>query len=112
MALRLLNLRCDDCTRTRQVRRPLQPNLVAAAAQASKCHWCHPEFLNEICPSCLIPFLVVPCHAHGLCYSCYISGLRWKAVASPATAVRQVASTGERKRGTHFNLRADLGHFL
>src|SRR5690349_115016 len=77
MALRPLTLVCDVGHR-RQVRRPLQPNLVAAVAQASKCHFCHPEFLEEVCPACLVPFALLTNshgkgdhHASGLCFTCY-----------------------------------------
>jgi len=77
MALRLLTLICEYGHR-REVRKPLQPNLVAAVAQASECHWCDPAALDEICPSCLIPFSVMPCHAQGLCFACYVAKMRWE----------------------------------
>jgi hypothetical protein len=102
MALRLLKLKCDDCEGFFFVRKPLQPNLVAKVAQMARCPRCHPETLDSVCPACVIPFSVVPCHAQGLCYACYISGMRWKrtrlcdknayAARSEESAVLPVAS--------------------
>ena|SRR5437016_10210545 len=78
MALRLLKLKCGECEGLFVVRRPLQENLIAKVAQTAKCPRCHPELLAHVCPACLMPFSIFPCHAQGLCFTCYISGLRWK----------------------------------
>lgn len=79
MALRLLTIVCDEGHR-RQVRKPLQPQLIMRVVAESKCHWCYPGFLNFVCPSCLIPFAILrnghgkgEHHASGLCFTCYQS---------------------------------------
>jgi hypothetical protein len=91
MALRFLKLRCDECGDIFRVRRPLSENLVAAVAQAAKCPHCHPEALESVCPACLIPFCVAPCHAQGLCYACYISYLRYRRSQAVTKAIPAIS---------------------
>jgi hypothetical protein len=47
--------------------------------------------LAHVCPACVIPFSVVPCHAQGLCYACYISLMRYRRAQAVTKAIAAIS---------------------
>jgi hypothetical protein len=74
MAMHFLNKRCDECDRIYSVRRPRNPNQVAAVVALIKCPICHPEALKDVCGACRLPASIFPIHSNGVCGPC----ARWQ----------------------------------
>jgi hypothetical protein len=74
MAMHFLNVRCDECYVIYSVRRPRNPNQVAAVVALIKCPLCHPEALADVCGACRLPSSIFPIHSNGVCGPC----ARWQ----------------------------------
>lgn len=78
MALHILHIRCQDCWKITQIRRPNQSILIPKIVAAFKCPHCHPEIRSSICGGCLVPWTIVKLHSNGLCNVCVVRDLRYK----------------------------------
>jgi primosomal protein N' len=83
MAFHVLLKRCDECGRTNTFRRPNKTLILVRILPKLSCHFCHPEDLASVCAACRYPFAVVPHHGRGMCFTCYMSEQRWKALQNP-----------------------------
>lgn len=91
MAFHPLHKLCDDCGRVLVFRRPTSVRILVRILPHLPCHHCHPERFKDVCPSCRYPLRLLRnghgtygAHAGGLCYTCYVSLLRFRALQKPS----------------------------
>jgi hypothetical protein len=94
MAMHFLNKRCDECDIIYSVRRPRNPNQVAAVVALIRCPYCHPEALKDVCGACRLPSSVFPIHSNGVCGPC----ARWQFYLHLTGERRVMVLEIERKR--------------